>query len=78
LTGLKDIGFFDEVDVPRKSSLLDSMADFLGEKLKYQPGERDMIVMQHKFKIIKADGTNVWDCLQGNWLYLHSLLLSLW
>lgn len=59
LTGLKDIGFFDEVDVPRKSSLLDSMAEYLGEKLKYQPGERDMIVMQHKFKIIKADGTNV-------------------
>jgi len=56
LRGLKDLGFFDEVDVPRKSSLLDSMADFLGEKLRYQPGERDMIVMQHKFKIIKADG----------------------
>jgi len=51
--------------VPLKSSLLDSLAEQLAIKLKYQDGERDMIMMQHKFHTTKADGTKV---REGMWL----------
>lgn len=54
--GLKWFGLFSDEIVPKKSSLLDSLAEQLAIKLKYQPGERDMIMMQHKFHITKADG----------------------
>eukprot|EP00730_Choanoeca_flexa_P013244 TRINITY_DN5109_c0_g1_i1.p1 TRINITY_DN5109_c0_g1~~TRINITY_DN5109_c0_g1_i1.p1 ORF type:complete len:450 (+),score=150.86 TRINITY_DN5109_c0_g1_i1:48-1397(+) len=56
LAGLKWFGLFSNEQVPRKSSLLDSLAEQLAIKLKYQDGERDMIMMQHKFHITKADG----------------------
>eukprot|EP00045_Choanoeca_perplexa_P001604 m.20861 g.20861 ORF g.20861 m.20861 type:complete len:347 (-) comp11060_c0_seq4:73-1113(-) len=57
VAGLKWFGLFSDAHVPQKSSLLDSLAEQLAIKLKYQDGERDMIMMQHKFHVTKADGT---------------------
>lgn len=45
--------------MPQDVSILDALASVLAEKLKYGPGERDMIMMQHKFKIVNADGSEV-------------------
>lgn len=39
-----------------KTSMLDSFCELLQKKLKYLPGERDMVVMQHEFIIKRADG----------------------
>ncbi|EDQ85999.1 uncharacterized protein MONBRDRAFT_34020 [Monosiga brevicollis MX1] len=56
VAGMKWFGLFASEDVPRKSSLLDSLAEHLAIKLKYQPGERDMIMMQHKFHVTRSSG----------------------
>lgn len=40
-------------------SLLDTLAERLGQVMKYGEGERDMIMLQHRFLIENADGTTV-------------------
>lgn len=52
-------GLFGETPVPQKRSLLDSLAAHLETKLQYGPGERDMIMLQHRFHITKANGEKV-------------------
>lgn len=53
------IGLFSDTPAPKKVSLLDSLADVLAEKCAYGPEERDMIAMEHKFRIQKASGEEV-------------------
>ena len=36
---------------------LENLVDFLKPKLALNPGETDMLVMQHRFKIERKDGT---------------------
>jgi len=39
--------------------LLDTLGNQLEKLMKYEPGERDLIVLQHKFYVEWQDGTEV-------------------
>lgn len=57
LAGLRWIGIFsDEKITPRKNPL-DTLCAALEAKMQYAEGERDMVLLQHKFGIELADGT---------------------
>ena len=46
------LGLFSKSSLPlEEGSAMDILADLMQEKLCYKPGERDMIVLQHKFDI---------------------------
>jgi saccharopine dehydrogenase (NADP+, L-glutamate forming) len=54
--GLKWIGLFsDEQTIPRGNPL-DTLCATLERKMQYGPGERDLVMLQHKFDIEHADG----------------------
>ncbi|KAF2095239.1 saccharopine reductase [Rhizodiscina lignyota] len=58
IAGLRWIGLFsDEKITPRKNPL-DTLCATLEEKMQYEEGERDMVILQHKFEIEHKDGTN--------------------
>jgi saccharopine dehydrogenase-like NADP-dependent oxidoreductase len=51
------LGLFDDRPIPlEKSTALDVVCTLFEEKLQYSPGERDMLVMQHKFEIEYTSG----------------------
>ncbi|BGP53001.1 saccharopine dehydrogenase (NADP+, L-glutamate-forming) [Rhodotorula sphaerocarpa] len=58
LSGLRWIGMFSQTEkvVPR-GNLLDSLCATLESKMQYEKGERDMVMLQHKFVCELADGT---------------------
>lgn len=60
LSGLRWIGMFSQTEkvVPR-GNLLDSLCATLEAKMQYEKGERDMVMLQHKFVCELADGTTV-------------------
>ena len=46
------LGLFDETLLPAaKGSALDNMTALMIDRLRYEPGERDMIVLQHEFLV---------------------------
>ncbi|KAL8946661.1 MAG: hypothetical protein Q9222_006971 [Ikaeria aurantiellina] len=57
LGGLGWIGLFSsEQATVRGNNLLDTLCTQLERKLSYQPGERDLVVLQHKFVVEWRDG----------------------
>jgi len=57
ISGLRWIGLFsDELLVPRAGNLLDTLCTRLETLMAYAPGERDLVMLQHKFVIERADG----------------------
>lgn len=57
LAGLRWIGVLsDEKTTPRKNPL-DTLCASLEQKMQYGEGERDMVLLQHKFGIKLKDGT---------------------
>ena len=60
LSGLRWIGLFSQSEkvVPR-GNLLDTLCATLEAKMQYEKGERDMVMLQHKFEIENADGSKV-------------------
>jgi saccharopine dehydrogenase-like NADP-dependent oxidoreductase len=54
---LKWLGLFDDAPVPDCETRLDIFCELLIEKLKYNTGERDMIILRHKFTIENKDKT---------------------
>jgi saccharopine dehydrogenase (NADP+, L-glutamate forming) len=46
--GLKWLGLFSDTIVSKKGNLLDTLCATLEEKMQYGPGERDMVMLQHK------------------------------
>ncbi len=51
------LGLFEDRPIPlEKSTALDVVCTLFEEKLQYTPGERDMLVLQHKFGIEYAGG----------------------
>ena len=53
-----DLGFFSKKDfLDTSKTYLENLVDFLKPKLALNPGETDMLVMQHRFKIERKDGT---------------------
>lgn len=60
ISGLRWIGLFShEPLVPRGGNLLDTLCARLETLMAYAPGERDLVMLQHKFVVERADGTEV-------------------
>ena len=59
ISGLRWLGLFSDVKVHRRGNLLDTLCATLEEKMQYEAGERDMVMLQHKFEIELADGRQV-------------------
>ncbi len=51
------LGLFDSNKVLKNRNHLDNLSDILQEKLFFNHGEKDILVMRHKFIIINKDGT---------------------
>ena len=63
IEGLRWIGLFsDRVATARPASTLDALCAELEKRLTYQPGERDLVMLQHKFNIEWKDGSKVPFC----------------
>ncbi|KZT05700.1 saccharopine dehydrogenase [Laetiporus sulphureus 93-53] len=57
ISGLKWIGLFSSEKVqPRDANLLDTLCAQLEKLMKYEEGERDLVILQHKFFVEWADG----------------------
>ncbi|KAJ3036825.1 saccharopine dehydrogenase (NADP+, L-glutamate-forming) [Rhizophlyctis rosea] len=67
LHGLRWLGLFSATPVHLKGNLLDTLCATLEEKCQYKPGERDMVMLQHKFKVELADGTKQTRNTTGLW-----------
>ncbi|KAI9430119.1 saccharopine dehydrogenase [Lactarius indigo] len=58
ISGLRWIGLFSEEPVvPRAGNLLDTLCARLEKLMAYAPGERDLVMLQNKFVVERADGT---------------------
>ncbi|KAG6821131.1 hypothetical protein H0H93_006470 [Arthromyces matolae] len=59
ISGLRWIGLFSQTEkvVPRAGNLLDTLCARLEKLMKYEEGERDLVMLQHKFIVEWADGT---------------------
>ncbi|RKP09877.1 Saccharopine dehydrogenase [Thamnocephalis sphaerospora] len=55
--GMKWLGLFSSTNVHRRGNLLDTLCATLEEKMMYEEGERDMVMLQHRFEVELADGT---------------------
>ena len=60
ISGLKWLGLFSsEKVVPRGGNLLDTLCARLEGLMKYEEGERDLVMLQHKFIVEWKDGKTV-------------------
>ena len=60
IDGLRWIGMFSNTEANiRGGNLLDTLCAQLEKELSYQPGERDLVMLQHKFVIEWQDGRKV-------------------
>ncbi|CCF57472.1 hypothetical protein KAFR_0C04810 [Kazachstania africana CBS 2517] len=57
ISGLSWLGLFSDTNFSPKGNALDTLCARLEELMQYEKGERDMVVLQHKFGIEWADGT---------------------
>lgn len=57
VSGLKWIGLFSTDKItPRGANLLDTLCAALEARMAYGPGERDLVMLQHKFVVEYDDG----------------------
>ncbi|KAL0933585.1 saccharopine dehydrogenase [Colletotrichum truncatum] len=56
LEGLRWIGLFSEENAPVKNNLLDTLSSRLESLCSFRPGERDLVMLQHKFVVEWQDG----------------------
>jgi saccharopine dehydrogenase (NADP+, L-glutamate forming) len=42
---------FSEIPVHRRGTMLDTLCATLEDKMMYAPGERDMVMLQHRFDV---------------------------
>ncbi|GAM41666.1 saccharopine dehydrogenase [Talaromyces pinophilus] len=57
LAGLRWIGLFSDDPIIPRNNPLDTLCATLEQKMQYGPGERDMVMLQHKFEIENKDGS---------------------
>jgi saccharopine dehydrogenase (NADP+, L-glutamate forming) len=57
LAGLRWIGLFSDEPITPKGNPLDTLCATLEKKMQYEEGERDFVMLQHKFLIEHADGS---------------------
>ena len=56
LSGLKWLGVFSSDPIIPRGNPLDTLCATLEQKMEYEKGERDMVMLQHKFEIEHKDG----------------------
>ena len=56
LQGMAELGLFSDVNITPRGNPLDTLCATLEEKMQYESGERDMVMLQHKFEIEHKDG----------------------
>ncbi|MCJ1482935.1 Saccharopine dehydrogenase [NADP(+), L-glutamate-forming] [Schaereria dolodes] len=56
LAGLRWIGLFSDDTITPRGTPLDTLCATLEQKMQYEPDERDMVMLQHKFEIEHKDG----------------------
>jgi saccharopine dehydrogenase (NADP+, L-glutamate forming) len=59
VSGLGWIGLFSDEPATTYGNLLDTLSARLDQLCKFQPGERDLVMLQHKFVVEWKDGTTV-------------------
>ena len=57
LSGLRWIGLFSDDKITPRGNPLDALCASLEKKMQFEEGERDMVMLQHKFGIEHADGS---------------------
>merc|ERR1711939_661290 len=57
ISGLKWLGLFSDKPITPRGNPLDTLCATLEEKMQYEKGERDMVMLQHKFEIEHKDGS---------------------
>lgn len=57
MSGFRWIGLFSDTEFVPRGSPLDTLCGTLEHKMQYEEGERDLVVLQHKFEIEHKDGT---------------------
>lgn len=57
VAGLRWVGLFSDEQIDPKGTPLDCLCATLEKKMKYEKGERDFIMLQHKFQIQHKDGS---------------------
>ncbi|KAI1311719.1 Apo Saccharopine reductase [Xylaria venustula] len=57
LAGLKWIGLFSSEKIIPKGNPLDTLCATLEQKMQFEEGERDLVLLQHKFVIENKDGS---------------------
>ncbi|EXJ80293.1 saccharopine dehydrogenase [NADP+, L-glutamate-forming] [Capronia coronata CBS 617.96] len=57
MSGLKWLGLFSETPITPRGNPLDTLCATLEEKMQYEKGERDLVMLQHKFDIEWKDGS---------------------
>ena len=56
IAGLKWVGLFSDEPITPRGTPLDTLCASLEQKMQYEQGERDMVMLQHKFGIEWSDG----------------------
>ncbi|KAJ3304871.1 saccharopine dehydrogenase (NADP+, L-glutamate-forming) [Kappamyces sp. JEL0829] len=67
ISGLRWLGMFSSTPVQNKGNYLDTLCATLESKMQYEEGERDMVMLQHKFEIEWADGGKETRTSTGLW-----------
>ncbi|KXX78096.1 Saccharopine dehydrogenase [NADP(+), L-glutamate-forming] [Madurella mycetomatis] len=57
LSGLRWIGLFSDEQITPKGNALDTLCATLEKKMQYEEGERDLVMLQHRFEIEHKDGS---------------------
>ncbi|KAG6012600.1 Saccharopine dehydrogenase [NADP(+), L-glutamate-forming] [Claviceps pusilla] len=57
LSGLRWIGIFSDEKITPRGNPLDTLCAVLEQKMQFEEGERDMVMLQHKFEITHKDGS---------------------
>ena len=57
--GLRWIGLFSAEKVTARGNLLDTLCATLEQKMQYEKGEKDMVMLQHKFEIETKEGNKI-------------------
>lgn len=59
VAGLKWLGLFSDTQTKPRGNALDTLCATLEDKMQYEEGERDMVMLQHRFEIETKDGQRV-------------------
>jgi len=59
IDGLRWIGMLSDTPITPRNNPLDTLCATLEEKMQYEEGERDFVMLQHKFVIENKDGSRV-------------------